>query len=233
MRKVKVIHYFPTIRNGLLFLFMSILFLCLQKSLQTNFSFSNTAFLKKVLVEQWGGIFLTVLGGMLLAQVRRLSLVFYSLNIVWLSYVTLEGLFISFNKLIFATYFVYLLFGYIFYHLIKEAVDLAYYNPKFKGNELSFNSSKELYVNLLEDEQNYRGVLSNWDESGIFIKLLNGGERLRYPECRFELDGEEFVAKGTVMAVNKKNAGFGLSMSGNQWSEYIQLIKDRGYRPRG
>jgi hypothetical protein len=238
MQNLKVWTFHPTARNTLLFIVLSLLFLILQRSLQSSLPFLNVVFLKKTLIDEW-----PILVGSLPAcwlvyrhqLSARIGFVFFCVLVVFRS---LEGLFLNFNKVLMIVLFIYVCIAYAFYQLLTWTFSRAVFSPNFKIDNLHAPMAHRIPLTLIVGESVLGGYLTNWDSEGAFVYLENAwGDSAKKASLELVIQGEKFGAKGSVVTVTMDGMGIGLEWDKDSisekrsWSSLIEHFNDLGWSP--
>lgn len=238
MQNLKVWTFHPTARNTLVFIVLSLLFLILQRSLQSSLPFMNVVFLRKTLIEEWP-ILVGALPALWLVFRHRASaryaFVFFCVLVVFRS---LEGLFLNFNKVLTIVLFIHVCMAYAFYQLQSWTFNCAVFSPNFRSDNLRAPMAHRIPLVLVADGASYRGYLTNWDSEGAFVYLESAwSDSSKKASMELVIEGEKFGAKGSVVTVTLDRRGIGLEWDKTplaekrSWGSLIELFDNLGWSP--
>lgn len=141
----------------------------------------------------------------------------------------------SFNKLILALNFIYLIFAFYFYVMWELEIEKASFNPLFSRHDLEkeprFQIKGNFYLNEQESEEVY---ITNIDETSCFLFFSQVKERKLKSSATYQLkavfEGVEFSHKARI--VSRYDQGYGLELgrpdAGLNWSELHKVCLERG-----
>src|SRR5690606_6235463 len=179
-----------------------------------------------------------LLSSALIWKHHRYSLLFYKISIGLVLFKVMESLFIEFNKIIVITMFFYLTISYFLYQYFSEYLKLASINPNYKKTDLFNPLLKELPCEVFWGEEVHKGILSNWDSEGCFIKLESQAQLPRKVQLKVFFQDREFIHEGAVVAETKDSRGFGLKFEEKEkslevfnWSEFMEIVQELGFQP--
>lgn len=239
MRNLKVWTFHPTSRNAILFMLLSVLFLVLQQSLQSGLPFMNTAFLKKVLLDEWPVLVFIIPALYSTFKQHRRAPKYFALYAMVVAFHSLEGLFLDFNKLVLLVLFFHVVIAYGFYQLLTWTYARAAFTPNFKADTLHIPMGKMINVEIKSGENLIQGRLTNWDEDGAFIWLE---QKCPLPSSHVTVsinwEGYIFEAKGTIVSGTWDERGIGIEWRHSiieietGWKNLMAVFSDYGYDPR-
>lgn len=239
MQKLKVRTFHPTARNTIVFVVLSAALIVLQNSLQSGLPFLNFTFLTKMLKDEW---LLWVLAlPVVFATARHMPSCtqFFALFSGYVAFRSLEGLFLSFDKLVLIVLFFHVVFSYGFYQLLVWTFERAYFSPNYREDAQTSPMGVTVQASFQTENQIFSGRLTNWDDEGAFLFLdqpLAHGPYRGKVEVLWE--GHVFEAKGSVVSETLDGKGIGIEwIKDNEpvrgtWSEFIALLGDYGLDPR-
>lgn len=224
--------------NLIIFLGLSLVFLYLQYAYRNHLSPFSTAYFKKSFELFWYAIIPLTSGCVLTWKHHRWSLPVYSFCVLLVSYKLIEGLFMEFNKIIVIALFFYIVISYFLYQLYAHYLSLASLNANYSTSDLYGPLLKEMPCNLIENETDHLGFLTNWDEEGCFIKLshpFSGGDKVK---VSILFKGRTFVQEGELVAQSIDLTGVGIKFGKSpkglnvfNWTEFYELIQELGFKP--
>jgi hypothetical protein len=239
MQKLKVRTFHPTARNALAFVLLSAIFIVLQNSLQSGLPFLNATFLTKMLRDEWLLWLLALPVGFATFRHVPSSAHFFALFCGYVAFRSMEGLFLSFDKLVLMVLFFHVVFSYGFYQLLVWTFQRAYFSPNYRSDIQATPLGITLTCTLQADGRVHSARLTNWDDEGAFLFL---DEPLSHScqECSVDVlwEGHTFQAKGSVVSWTLDARGIGVEwmknseLSQGTWTEFITLMGDYGLDPR-
>ncbi len=237
MKNLKVWLFHPTVRNTLVFVFLSLLFVVVQRSLHAGLPFVNATFLEASLREEWVLVAAAIPLVLSLVRHHRSLVVLFPLFVALVTYRSLEGIFLNFNKVLLVVLFVYVCIAYMLHQLMSASVRRASFTPNYAPSVLGHPIGVRLPVTLTASGEQRVGYLTNWDHEGAFVWLEDAWHAGRGVTLAVSAFGVAFQAKGTVVATAWDNRGIGVelervrSFDGQGWDALIELLDDRGFQP--
>jgi hypothetical protein len=239
MRNLKVWTFHPVARNSIIFILLSLLFIILHKSLHTNLPFMNRVFLERIFWDEWY-IFLAALPAMWsLLSHRPHSKYFFVLLVGVVIFRVFESLVLNFNKVIMILLFIYVCISYMLYQLIDWTFSRSIFSPNFPVDVLNQPMSHKITVGLNVADKSYQGIMTNWDESGVFVYLDEPWTfRRKQILVTVELNGHRFAASGKVVTATWDKKGIGVEWDHRSvdnylsWNSLMELFEDYGWVPQ-
>lgn len=240
MEQLKVRKKGMIIINCIFYLILSFFFVYLQYAYRSHVTPFSLLYLQKSLEVFW---FVTLVLGVtmvLLWRHHKYCTFFFSLSHFLVGYKILEGLFIEFNKMIVVTFFFYIVISYFLYQLLRQYLSSARLNANFKANDLYGPLLNQLECHILRGNEQYKGVLTNWDEDGCFVKMESmPSVKLKKVELLIHFHGREFREQGEVVAQSTAMHGIGIKLLNSSkdlkifnWNEFIELVDELGFDPK-
>lgn len=238
MEQLKVKKKGGIVVNVVLHLLLSFFFLYIQHAYRHHLSPFSEVYFKRSLEMFWYIAAFIVISGALIWRHHRYSLLLYKISIGLVSFKVVEGLFVEFNKIIVITMFFYLTISYFLYQYFAEYLKLASINPNYKKTDLFSPLLKELPCEVSWGEERHKGILSNWDSLGCFVKLESKTRLPKKVQLKVFFQDREFVHEGAVVAETKDCTGFGLKFEEKEksldvfnWSEFMEIVQELGFQP--
>lgn len=238
MHNLKVWTFHPNSRNATFFMVLAIIFLVLQKSLQSGLPFMNLAFLKKVLVDEWVVLLFLLPALFATLKQRKSAPRFFIVFCGVVAFRSLESLFLDFNKLVLLVLFFHVVISYGFYQLLEWTYGRASFTPNFTCDGLFRPMGRAIEVQVKVDDAIVRGRLTNWDEDGAFLWLADKlPARARNVAVTVFWENHEFQAKGTIVSGTWDGTGIGIEWhtttveTEDGWKNLMALFGDYGYDP--
>ena len=239
MDNLKVWTFHPTSRNALGFIFLSVLFLVLQQSLQSGLPFLNVAFLKKVLTDQWLLIMISLPAVYTTLRQRKTAPRWFAIFTAFVAYRSLEGLFLDFNKLVLVVLFFHVVISYAFYQLMQLTYTRAAFSPNYAVDTLHTPMGMPIPVSLAHGNLTLTGRLTNWDDDGAFVWLESElDSTVKVVSIQVLWEGHVFQEKGAVVSGTWDGKGIGiewektLPTEEDGWCNLMALFEDYGYEPK-
>jgi len=239
MKNLKVWTFHPTARNSMAFVLLSLVFLLLQRSLQSNLPFMNVVFLKRTFFDEWIILLLSLPALWMLWKHKLEARFAFALFCSAIAFRSLEGLFLNFDKILMIVLFVYVCMAYAFYQLIGWTFTRAVFSPNYREDDLQLPMALQIPVRLKLGDQLCTGYLTNWDNGGAFIYLHETVTPMRVAgELTVKIEDHAFQAKGSVVTVAMDGKGIGLEWENNtvelesSWMSLMALFNDLGWEPR-
>lgn len=239
---MKLVKRPPILKNFMVFLTLSLVYLHVTHSLNEQRSAMDLESLKSLISGNR-----LLLGFYFSAMIttyfaRRSSKIFVMMYLSFVFGQTFYFFLMSFDKLILLLNFTYLLFSFCFYLLWKLELDEAYYWPGFNLNDLKLVPEHNIKVIIRSPKhgQEFFGHMTNWNEKGCYIVLEE-----RMVELRGQLEveilylGKVFKSRAEVVTVY--GHGLGLSFEKSRfkenftalnWINFYDIIESRGYKNR-
>jgi hypothetical protein len=238
MQNLKVWTFHPTARNTLYFIVLSVLYLILQRSLQSSLPFLNLVFLKKTLLDEWYILLGAIPACWLVYRHRSSARLAFAFFCTLVAFRSLEALFLDFNKVLMIVLFIYVCMTYAFYQLLTWTFSRAVFSPNFRVDDLHAPMAHRIPVTLNAGEAVLRGYLTNWDTDGAFVYLeCAWNDSAAEATLELVIGGEKFGAKGSVVTVAMDRMGIGLEWDekpireARSWSSLIELFDNLGWTP--
>lgn len=239
MDNLKVRSFHPTSRNALLFMLLSLVFLVLQKSLQSGLPFLNLAFLKKVTADEWPVLVLGLPAAYTTFRQRRSAPRWFALFTALVTFRALEGLFLDFNKMVLVVLFCQVVISYAFYQLMVWTSTRASFAPNFSTDGLHLPMGRCIPVTVSTGTKESAGRLTNWDEDGAFIWLESPlPPAARVASVRVRWEGHDFHEKGSIVSGTWDETGIGIEWDKSSleneesWATLMAIFADYGYEPK-
>ncbi|MBY0517768.1 MAG: hypothetical protein K2P81_12735 [Bacteriovoracaceae bacterium] len=194
--------------------------------------------MKKALLDEWLVALLSIPAFVSIYLHRYYSKYFFAFFAFVITFKSLEGLFIDFNKVLMVVLFLYVCMSYAFYQLLGWKFSRAVFTPNFSAQILGSPMALRTMVELKSSEGNWTGYLTNWDAEGAFIYLDKPWPKAnRKADLSLTIDGHLFEAKGTVIAATWDEMGIGVEWNQDiktealSWNSLIELFNDLGWEP--
>ena len=240
--KVRIYKRGTVIRNTMFFMFMSVIYLHVVKSLENNVSafklidFTNPLSAQSICLFA----FLIILPAIALVRPasRTLSAFFLGAVIIYGQFQFFE----RFDKGILILNLLYILSVFYFYILWHLELKQALYGPMFTHHDLGLKSPYRLKTILEVSGKELNGYLTNWDQHSCFLVLDDPTQahflRNSTFNLKFMLDGKTFSQSGVVVSEYGGSA-YGIAFRDSKlddkifykWSDFYTIICDRGYIP--
>jgi hypothetical protein len=237
---LKIFKRSTVIRNIILHILMSMLYLHIIEALSGGHSAVKLSFLKTTLLEH--NILLTLLA-LALAQIYRVSTLAPTFFVVFcggIFFSSIEIFFLTFNKVILALNFFYIGVSFISYIMLKSELFESIYVPGFHKNSVNKFSEYNIQATIKSSAgKEVPGYLTNWGSLGCFFMPMTKSLLRGRVEISFVFGEKEFISSGRVMT--SYGDGYGISLAkvkGKKgrlplgWLEFYDIIKQRGYAPR-
>jgi hypothetical protein len=220
-------------RNLLVFILLSVIYLLIVYAFSQGASFFSIVNLTSFLIHNSLVLLLLpfVFYSILVFKnyAKHLLFVFFAV-IVGLSFVLLSA---SFNKLVLALNFAYVLLVFYFYTTWEIERGEAGYNPLFSSNDLEKYSRFPIQgIIYSKDRGNAKKVfLTNIDEHSCFVLLEN--DTLSMDKAVIEIAFDGVIFSSHVRPVSKYDLGMGFNFTDtatSPWSlsELCKICRDRG-----
>lgn len=222
-------------RNVIIFLIFSVIYLQAIFTLSSGFSFYGLNSLQSFFREHYLILLLVLWTIFSIVKVYRHS---DKLLLVTLLLITAKNFILlssSFNKLILALNFIYLIFAFYFFVMWELEIEKASYNPLFSKNDLEKEPRFPIKGFLrTEGADPIEVLITNIDETSCFL-LFPGKELVKLSSGQhYELvawfENVEFLQKARV--VSQYDQGYGLELltgpSGANWSDLYKVCLERG-----
>lgn len=140
----------------------------------------------------------------------------------------------SFDKLILFYNFSYFVSAYLLLIFLRKELDLAWCNPNYTFRDMRSEKTRQLKVFLKSKSGEYEGVITNWDDKSFFVQSSEFGKdrRLAFTVKCF---GVDFCGNARVVLSNQDGRGVRVINSkynnDPSWSDFLEIINDRGHRP--
>ena len=228
------------IRNLIIHGVLSILYLHTIESISNGRTAVDIKYLNESLLSHPYLILFLLLTIFLINRVSRHSPKFFIIFCLFVFISSIEIFFATFNKFILSLNFVYIATSFISYILLKSELKESIYIPGFHKNEISKLSEYNLDVEIEDSSGNhFSGYLTNWGQNGCFLVLNKFRQLKGFVNLSFSFGEKEFNCVGRIMTMY--GSGFGISIINEKrkkdllnlgWSEYYDIINQRGYVPR-
>ncbi|MGZ3789265.1 MAG: hypothetical protein ACXVLQ_12125 [Bacteriovorax sp.] len=226
------------LRNLLIFLTLSLVYLQAVSSLSIGSSLFSLASLRSFFVDHSIILAITSLTVFMVVKIKKYSEILLLLcltMIVGKSFILLSG---SFNKLTLVLNFIYLVFAFYFFVSWELEVALASYNPLFSIYDLEKEPRFKLTANISPSEDGSGAAqarITNIDEESCFLLLAPGADfelntsRKYYLDANFE--GVHFRQRAQL--VSRYDRGVGLVFEDFpdarvSWSVLYKVCLERG-----
>lgn len=238
MKLLKVRTFHPTMRNTLIFMVLSIVFLLLQQSLQVGVPFLNGTFLKNSGRQLLVVFLLAIPTASVIFKHSKWAPGAFAIFCAFIAFKSLEALFLDFNKLLLVVLFTHVAISYVFYQLLHLTLSRASFEPNFRSNELHSPLGERILAQVTWNNEILTGALCNWDESGAYFKLDVPGPKLaRNVDVTVSWHDHEFRAKGTIVTETWDGRGIGIEWDNqsntdeHSWHMLMTLFEEYGYEP--
>lgn len=238
MEQLKVKKNDIIITNVVVYLVLAFFFLYLQHAYRHHLSPFSTVYLRKGLELFWYVAVTLAISGALIWKHHRLSIRAFQLSVFLVGFKVLEGLFIEFNKVIVIALFFFAVISYFLYQLLKHYLSLASINPNFSTYDLFKPLLRDIPCKVKVNEEEFSGILSNWDAEGCFIKLDHGKSLPKNVHVVIYFQGREFHQDGEVVALTLDSSGVGIKFGNTikdinvfNWTEFMEIVQELGFQP--
>jgi hypothetical protein len=238
MEQLKLIKKETIILNTVIFLLMSYLFLYLQYAYRHQLSPFSPVYLRKSIELFWYIAFPVLVSCYLVWRKHDWSRQAYTLCVFMVEFKVIEGLFIQFNKVIVIALFFFTVIAYFIYQIYTEYFSQASLNSNYGPNDLFDPLLREIQIQVQVGEETLAGVLTNWDETGCFVKFSSPMKALRQVRVNVHFRGRTFTQEGEVVAQTLDLQGVGIKFGKTEkelslfnWSEFIEIIDEIGFQP--
>ena len=220
--------------NVIIFLIFSVIYLQAVYSLSKRVSIFGLESLHALVYENWFILAIVALTIFSIVKVKKSSDKLLLAALVLISgknFILLSG---SFNKLVLALNFIYLIFAFYFFITWELLVNKASFNPLFSKHDLE----KEARFNIKAvlkgpTNQQVEGLVTNIDEQSCFIYIPHPEKKLN-TKGQFELtaiyEGISFTQPALI--VSRYDQGYGLELlranNGPSWSDLYKVCLERG-----
>ena len=146
------------------------------------------------------------------------------------------GLFIeTFDKTILFLDFVFLLFSFYFFLILKRELAEAFYVPCFRTNYIGDKSEFSFAGELSYQGQKISTSLTNWNRNGCFVYIDKKMRLKGTVGLVIHYEGQIFTSKAKV--ITSYGNGYGLKFLNEEnnplnWTSFYDIIEDRGLFPR-
>lgn len=238
MEQLKVRRKDSVVFNSIIFLILSFLFLYLQYAYRHQLSPLSVTYLRKSVELFWYVSIPMGLAIFFLWCIRYLGIYLYMACTLLVSYKVIEGLFIEFNKVIVVALFFYVIISYFIYQILDQYFATASINANYDTEDLFSPMLREIPCLVQVGEISLSGILTNWDESGCFLKLEEKKNLPRKVGLLIRFEGREFFQEGEVVAQSQDFLGVGIkfktlskSLKTFNWAEFVELVHELGFSP--
>ena len=224
------------IRNQILFILLSVGYLQIVREIaQGQSAINKGTFL--LLVEQHQWLFVLGICTLVLTyhgkRLARYLFIVYSIGIIFLS---IQAFAQSFDKVTLVLNFVYILLSYYFYIFFASELERALYHPKFISNAIGAKCEYDIPLSLESSNVKTNGRLSNWDEDSCFV-FIDGDGKLPRGKVALSMvfEGQTFAFSGSVRTKVRQGVGIRIESKKKEmfdWSDFYEIISNRGYRLR-
>lgn len=236
---VSIFYRSATVWNIILFLWMSFLFLYLQRGLLETRTVFDQFFLKEFILGHLPFLGLLATASYGVFSVKKSSKFLFLACAATTVGLSVENLWGEFSKLITIALFFYTLTSYYFYQFLAVELKEAYYNSSYKKDDLFEPNGRELHCELidLQTKSVFTGRLSNWDPNGCFVFLEDSEKNLkpRRVQLNIEWDNNSFEIGGLLASKAADGRGFGFKLDSAKedknfgWKELYSIIDQMGY----
>ncbi len=221
-------------RNIIIFLIFSVFYLQAVYSLSKRVSIFGVESLKALANENWFILAIVALTIFSIVKVKKYSDKLLLATLILISgknFIMLSG---SFNKLVLALNFIYLIFAFYFFITWELLVNKASFNPLFSRHDLEKEARFKIKAVLKGPvDQEVEGLITNIDEQSCFIYIPQHEKKLS-PKGEFELtaiyEGVAFTQPALI--VSRYDQGYGLQLlkpnKGPSWSDLYKVCLERG-----
>lgn len=240
MEQLKVKKKGMIVLNCIFYLILSFFFVYLQYAYRSHVTPFSLLYVQKSLELFWYLTLVLLVTAWSLWRHHRFCTVFFAFSTFMISFKILEGLFIEFNKMIVVTFFFYIVISYFLYQLLKEYLLSARLNANYQSSDMFKPLLTNLECKVKSQFGEIKGLLTNWDEEGCFIKLEEEPRhKLKKVELIINFQGREFMEKGEVVAQSTSLNGVGIKLKNSSkdlnvfnWNEFIELVNELGFDPK-
>jgi hypothetical protein len=239
MRQLKVKKKDIIIGNAIIYLILSFLFLYLQYAYRHHLSPFSPIYIRKSVELFWYVALPLIFSALLIWRHNSLALFSFLFSTAIVGYKVVEGLFIEFNKIIVIGLFFYTVISYFLYQLLTHYLSLASINPNYASNDLFEPLLRKIPCTVAVNGQRHCGFLTNWDEEGCFIKMVEAHKLPSKLEITVNFQGRDFVQLGEVVAHSVDRIGIGIRFNQTpkdltifNWAEFMELIQELGFEPK-
>jgi hypothetical protein len=237
MEQIKLKKRETIIKNTIIHIFLSYIFLYLEYAFRHHLSPLSGTFIKKS-VYLFGipaGIFLVTI--FLIWRFNRQALSLYSISVFFVLFKVIEGLVVDFNKIILLGLFCYIVVSYFLYQLLADYFSRAFVTPNYNQSDLFDPLLKKIDVMIEVNEKQINGYLTNWDEEGCFIKMQGEQPLHGVVKVIINFKDRDFEQLGEVVAHSRDLTGVGIKFYPSSkelnvfnWTEFIELVNELGFQ---
>lgn len=221
--------------NLILFMLLSFTFILLQKAIYFERSMFNIVFIKETAFNYQYLIGLILITALLIFNLSKLSKLFYFITTVSVIIASVLNLIDEFSKLVLIVLAIYTLVSYYYYYLLDLDLNYSFYNPGYSQENLFEPMLLKLPCRVIENEKSFQGYLTNWDDSGCFIKSK---EEIKIEsniiKIEFDFGEKKFLQNACPVSFSKDGTGLGVKFKENEgniilnWKELESIINDMG-----
>lgn len=200
----------------------------------SSFSYSNFGLMKTSYLVLGVVSTLALFSLFLVSKLSKFTFVILVSTVFTLTVINLT---FSFSKLILVLLFFYLVLSYFYYQFLILELNQASVNSGYTKRNLFEPMLYKINCEVeLPDGKMIAGYLTNWDDTGCFLKLA---EKLKLPKkfkFYIRIENEEFTDLATVVAKIGDDLGYGLKFDTREikkfsWNQCVQYINELGYKP--
>lgn len=238
--KLYIVRKSKIVWNVFLFIFFSYFYFyvvdCLFKGLAPLLEKSIINFVKNHLI-------ISILWPLSLVLIHKIKKTSKLCILAWviIAYVDQSTfLFANFDKLVFLSLVLYLIYFFIFYNMWVRELASSIYGPNLKIEDLKHRPRLKINVKVTYDKgYSTNGILTNWDEKGCFIFINNVIPiNISLVDVEISFKGATFANQGSIVTYLKGHKGIGVSfipqdekLHHPNWQEFYNILVDYGYYP--
>lgn len=228
----------PIILNTVIFVIIGLFFLHVQYAYRTKLSAFSWYLLWATVKLYWPVIPLAALTIWASWTHRLISQRFFAWTVGLISFFTLTGLYIDFNKVLVLALFFLAVIAHLLYQQLKFTLNWACYQTNYLEEDLFPPVLTKITGELKQGDKTYRFFLTNWDEYGVFIYLDEAISLKGEVSLQIDYDQLHFQGDGEVVAHSADFHGVGVKLKKNApqvdqfyWSDFVQMSDELGLNP--
>jgi len=237
MEQIKLKKRETIIKNTIIHIFLSYMFLYLEYAFRHHLSPLSSTFISKSVYLFGLPAVIFIVTIFLVWHFNRQALSFYTISIFFVLFKVIEGLVIDFNKIILIGLFCYIIVSYFLYQLLADYFSRAFVTPNYNQSDLFDPLLKKIDVIVQINEKKINGCLTNWDEEGCFIKMEGEQHFDGVIKVIINFKDRDFQQLGEVVAHSRDFSGVGIKFYPSSkelnvfnWTEFIELVNELGFQ---
>lgn len=228
----------PIILNTILFVIIGLFFLHVQYAYRTKLSAFSWYLLWATLKLYWTVVPLAMVTIWSVWTHRSTGPRFFSWTIGLISFFTLTGLYIDFNKVLVLALFFLAVIAHLLYQQLKFTTNCSCYQSNYTDEDLFTPMLQKIHGHIKQGETIRPFFLTNWDEYGIFLYTDDAVDWNGPVEISIHYDQLNFQGDGEVVAQSVDLHGVGVKLKKNApqvdqffWSDFVQMTDELGLNP--